>query len=457
MGLGLAIRIVNAENGNVTARRVDRPSALIGRDSQMCDCVLLDGHVSKLHASIEVREGQLFVRDASSTNGTYVKGQRIDPNGWFCLGPANQEHELVISKWRISVRAESVDRRARVLSQRLASRGTDRPAGMGAGWDATYAMTHPLDVLSGPFAEHIAILSKMHAELRRSLESAPPSAREFIAQEATVRFALLLHYVEFQTLLTSYGAKLPLSPDRAALIAIQDLSRAHVDPKQPVSTPREIAVFATNLTMALGSLLSGTMQLFAGMSEFEQRMDLVSEESGSPSRRPQTPEALGRGLLDWRDRTEPALDMLGRRFSSLMMHQVAMLNGVMRGVKVLLTELAPKTLEKALARGSGAGGFWRRFFGKFFRASALWSLFSERYGDLADEENERFRLLFGPEFSSEYRQLAREAAGAGRGGSLRPSAPPPPAGIPQSPLPTGGPVRQPSAPPPRPTGPPPKV
>ncbi len=439
MGLGLALKIIDSESGEVSSRRIERPSVLFGRDSQMCECTLNDRHVSKVHASLEIRDGQFFVRDAASTNGTIVRGQRIDPSVWVSLGPASQEGEFAISKWRIAVRAEQVDERSGALSVSLASLAGEPPRrdiGMG-----TYAMSHPLDALAAVYADNIGLIQKFHVTLKRVLDEAPPSAREFMAQEAATRYPLLLNHVEIQTLLTQYGAKLMLTPDRAALLALQDLSRAHVDPQRPVSTPKEIAVFATNLTMTLGTLLSGTMQLFSGMREFEHQMDIKTDQTVGPgpvSRRPMSPEELSRSLLDWRERTEPALDMLRRRFTGLMVHQVAMLNGVMRGVKVLLTELAPKTLEKMLQRGSGQRGKWRRFVGWFLPSKALWSLFAERYADLADEENERFRLLFGPEFADEYRQLASEAGGRGKG--IANSVPPGGPGGPGGSAPPGGPV-----------------
>jgi predicted component of type VI protein secretion system len=172
MGLGLSLKIVDTESGAVVTQRVDRPSALFGRDTQMVDCVLADRHVSKLHASVEIREGQFFVRDASSTNGTIVKGQRIDASSWTSLGPAAQDQEFAISKWRITVHAEHIEERSGALSVSLASLAGDAPRGMDKG-QGTYAMNHPLDALAGVYADHLALIAKIHAALRRG----PPFRR----------------------------------------------------------------------------------------------------------------------------------------------------------------------------------------------------------------------------------------------------------------------------------------
>ena len=38
-----------------------------------------------------------------------------------------------------------------------------------------------------------------------------------------------------------------------------------------------------------------------------------------------------------------------------------------------------------------------------------WAVYKRRHSDLSDEENERFRILFGADFVNEYRQFASEA------------------------------------------------
>ena len=48
----------------------------VGRDSE-CEIFLVDPSVSRNHATVEPVDGELVVRDAGSTNGTFVNGQRI--------------------------------------------------------------------------------------------------------------------------------------------------------------------------------------------------------------------------------------------------------------------------------------------------------------------------------------------------------------------------------------------
>ncbi len=48
----------------------------VGRNAQ-CDIFLVDPSVSRNHALLGVHEGNLVVRDAGSSNGTYVNGERV--------------------------------------------------------------------------------------------------------------------------------------------------------------------------------------------------------------------------------------------------------------------------------------------------------------------------------------------------------------------------------------------
>lgn len=52
-------------------------AARVGRSPQ-CDIVLPDPSVSRSHALLDVRGGELLVQDAGSTNGTFVNGERIE-------------------------------------------------------------------------------------------------------------------------------------------------------------------------------------------------------------------------------------------------------------------------------------------------------------------------------------------------------------------------------------------
>ena len=73
------------------------PSVRLGRDPQTNDILLTHPKVSRRHAVL-VRKGSHFtVRDASSLNGTYLRGERIDDEAELEDGD-----ELQIGKFKLA-------------------------------------------------------------------------------------------------------------------------------------------------------------------------------------------------------------------------------------------------------------------------------------------------------------------------------------------------------------------
>ncbi len=138
-------------------------------------------------------------------------------------------------------------------------------------------------------------------------------------------------------------------------------------------------------------------------------MAIRGPSSASPE--PGSAAQVAAELLDWtQDDREPRA-RLRSSFAELMMHQVALLRGVMRGVKTLLRELSPAVIEESIEREAAPRGA----LGRMFTRPDPWTAYKRRHADLSDEENERFRLLFGADFVSEYRQFTHEGH-AGEGG-----------------------------------------
>ena len=53
-------------------------SVVLGRDSEHCHVVVLDGRVSQRHCKLSVSGDKLWVEDLGSTNGTFVNDERVD-------------------------------------------------------------------------------------------------------------------------------------------------------------------------------------------------------------------------------------------------------------------------------------------------------------------------------------------------------------------------------------------
>ena len=66
-----------------------RPGAevLVGRDPAQCGVMLQEPRVSGVHATLKFEQSQLWVRDETSNNGTYVAGMRIAAGVWTVISP----------------------------------------------------------------------------------------------------------------------------------------------------------------------------------------------------------------------------------------------------------------------------------------------------------------------------------------------------------------------------------
>jgi pSer/pThr/pTyr-binding forkhead associated (FHA) protein len=62
--------------GEMTPSRFNLPEVIIGRDPA-CDCTLEDSTVSAQHTRLSFRQGQWWVEDLRSTNGTYLNEEPV--------------------------------------------------------------------------------------------------------------------------------------------------------------------------------------------------------------------------------------------------------------------------------------------------------------------------------------------------------------------------------------------
>jgi pSer/pThr/pTyr-binding forkhead associated (FHA) protein len=62
----------------------------VGRDPAQCPVFLQEPRVSGVHATLKFEGGQLWVRDESSNNGTFVDGTRIAAGVWTPVNTAGQ-------------------------------------------------------------------------------------------------------------------------------------------------------------------------------------------------------------------------------------------------------------------------------------------------------------------------------------------------------------------------------
>lgn len=68
-----------AHHQNLPILTLDGDQLLLGYQSPVCDKVIPDPTVSRIHARIFRRDGEFYLSDLNSRNGTFIEGRQISP------------------------------------------------------------------------------------------------------------------------------------------------------------------------------------------------------------------------------------------------------------------------------------------------------------------------------------------------------------------------------------------
>jgi hypothetical protein len=177
-------------------------------------------------------------------------------------------------------------------------------------------------------------------------------------------------------------------------------------PGQALETQGDVARLITRLHDAVDVLCRSLIPLRQSYLKFLSSMDLQKSVHAHQSGALDTarePRALAAALLDFREGAADTSKGLESALGDLTTHQVAMLDGVMQGVRALLEELSPAAVSAAADTKRGSlrlGG----------RQKDAWDEYCERY-DRLSEESEAFSRIFGEEFAHAYRRYRRRSSG----------------------------------------------
>jgi type VI secretion system protein ImpI len=349
----------------------------IGRNP-LNDFVLEFTMISSFHARIEDDNGSVCVRDLGSRNGIFLPSPsggnpvRIAPNTSVDLGPSNLCFFL----------SPHVQLRLEVFAQQAPVRNA---------------------LACGTVLGNLSIASQ--PGLAAAIPSAPrpPGAPPLPGALATQAFQL-----DLPTL---------------ALMGLREMAGSLI-PQRQLETSGDIARFITKLHDAMDVFCRTFIPLRQGYAEFVASLDLqraASRRSAyeAPSTaaltQARTPEAIAMALLDPKDRSFDGPSAVEGILADLMIHQVALLDGVMEGVRSLLDELSPQSIEQATGSGGAAGLLGTKY-------KSRWEEFCRRFEKLS-EGQQAFSFVFGQDFAEVYRQYWNRKAGSEDAG-LRTERPP---------------------------------
>jgi type VI secretion system protein ImpI len=383
--------------------------------------------VSQFHAIVELQGDKVCVRDLGSKNGTHhIHSGPISPHSPADIGPENR---FLLGQYEI--RAFVVE-----MAEQTGRHRVTLP-------DETTQVTRVMDArppnpakvasqIKPVFDAYREAWAQVQVALQQSVGSLESSMRVEVCRHLAAEHPELLREPEFQALSGMTPAEAPVSnregsADRDAPVMdrIQQMAVAYLPASHTIATSDDALSFLHQMQWSLDVFLKCFIPLRDGYNAFTSQLEIqragrtgayASLASTTPTvATAMTPRDLGAILLDWKlgangeavAEADPhrAVEVV---FADLMIHHMAMITGVMQGVKSLLAELSPPAIERTLEdpRRPGAGGLQ---IGPF-RYKQLWELYSERHADLSEEQKEAFALIFGPDFARAYTRLLTDTA-----------------------------------------------
>jgi pSer/pThr/pTyr-binding forkhead associated (FHA) protein len=113
---------------------------------------------------------------------------------------------------------------------------------------------------------------------------------------------------------------------------------------EPISKDDILVAFAMErVSLLIETFARSYVELRDGTEQFEKEMGLNLVHESTPLHDAKTYRDLLNHLLDWSADTGERIDGVKRSYAELAMHQVALINGVMAGVRALLDELQPRS------------------------------------------------------------------------------------------------------------------
>jgi type VI secretion system protein ImpI len=381
-------------------KRITALPIRIGRNG-LNDFVISHGGVSSFHARVEDIDGRLCITDLNSKNGVRVPGQGGIPQALVPSQPCDLQPGNFQFFLGVHVRVQiGFDEMREPLEHRGPMSFTGHVVGnAGMLLDSGSQQIPPPPLPVAPHHAMGQVPPPMHVppvpgppfQGASAFPGAPPSPlppgmpAAGVPQAGAGRAAT--------------GFLQGLSAESMAYQGLKELAGSLV-PGVPLESTGDIARFITKLHDALDSFCRSFIPLREGHAQFMSSFDLQRSIRRSAQRSQtymavetaRTADALAAALLNPKDKSFDGPQAVEGILADLMLHQLALLEGVMRGVRALLEELSPDNVESQVGGGLPLG-----------RHKALWSKYCELYENIS-EERQAFSVIFGPEFTAAYRQ-----------------------------------------------------
>jgi type VI secretion system protein ImpI len=365
--------------------------------------------ISQFHLVIELQNDRLWVRDLGSTNGTQLKN--------VGRAPTNQPVDLMACGFEFSIVSLDFSVFSAPLDMVQVPQASQRPRlGVTSFLDASKLPslqpgepnianeTRPL------YAAYRSAWSELIRSVDVEVSKLPAAKRSAALEQLSREFDALRREPDFDGLCARQGARAGESQSGAppghrlesvALEGVRELAFDFCATAGPLESVDSLVRFVERMQHVLDVFFRAFVSLRDGQRQFETDMALRRPGGQSPcsAELAQSPGDLSQALLDWRQPETDGVAYVESTLADFMIHQVALLNGVMTGVRTLLVEFSPTRIEERAQDtrfnpdGVGMGPL---------RYKSLWRTLERVHADFTGEDKQVFSVLFGKQFAKAY-------------------------------------------------------
>ena len=425
----IALVVTVTEEGPPRAERFAfmKSPVRIGR-GELNDLPLQEPFVSTYHGLIQFDEREARYVDLGSLNGSLLDGEPVEKNAPVLLGPG--------AEIRIGTFCLTFERRAQpqrplpprhmtafemkaASSASLSSAGggeapSAAPSGLDASIAAGEALAGAMVDLDLYYTSYRGAWEHLRAALERLVAGLEGPARRAALERMAGRYPGLMAEPQFLALLGIGGAApstraVPpappppagISPIRGpgadALLQLRTFCESYLPVTPDLATSAEIETVLGRLAAGFEAFGRSFVELRQGYEEFGKEMGVRTVHGEGALYRARDARQLLAYVLD--PRGEGRDGELQRAFAEFMIHQVALLRGVVEGAQAVLAQLSPRAIAARVRQS-----VWRS------HARALWRAYEERFHEIADEDRAVSAILFGKEFARAYSAMVGQQA-----------------------------------------------
>jgi predicted component of type VI protein secretion system len=263
-----------------------------------------------------------------------------------------------------------------------------------------------LDLL---YASYRGAWEHLRARVGELLVSLEPGTRAAAARKLADKYPALAQEATFRddAGLAPPAAPAPLAPPRASPASpappraaageaerlLETFAESYLPSSRSVRGAAEVQAFLGKVAEAIEAFGRSFVELRKGHEEFGKQMGVRTVHGDGPVQRARDPRQLLAALLD--PGQEGRAAELQAAFADYMVHQVALLNGVVEGARSMLARLSPEAISAEAPQGMFS-----------MKAQSMWRSYEERFHELFDEEGALSDALFGREFGKAYSAIA---------------------------------------------------